>query len=583
MARIVYDIFVPMEFGLFDVLKLIGALGFFIYGMKIMSEGIQKAAGSSLRKILGAMTSTRFLGVGTGFLITCLIQSSSATTVMVVSFVNAGLLSLVESIGVIMGANIGTTVTGWLVALFGFKFKIAALALPILAFGFPMIFAKNNKISSWGEFIIGFALLFMGLEHMKDAIPDLSKNQEALAFIADFADNGLLSTLLFVLIGTILTVIVQSSSAAMAITLVLCNQGFISLEIGAAIILGENIGTTITANLAAMVANIHAKRAAMAHLIFNVFGVVWVIVLFSPFISLIESMWEPFQGFLTGISPSFDKEATEMKLSLFHTVFNITNTLLLVWFVNRIAKIVTKIIPSRGDADEQYHLEYISSGLMATPELAILEAKKEISKFGRLTFKMNDLVKKMLTERENRAFKQMLEKVKAYEDITDRIEAEITSYLAKVSAGEMSKELSEQIRGMLSIAGDLERIGDIYYQMSKALERKRDEKIWFTPEQRSNILEMHAAVESCLNNMNENLVEERKNVTIDKALDLERSLNKLRKKIRKEHFVNVEKGEYNFKSAIVYSDMFNSLEKVGDHVINVTEAVVGEMFDPEDA
>jgi len=572
-----------MEFGLLEVLKLVGALGFFIYGMKVMSEGIQKAAGSSLRKILGAMTSTRFLGVGTGFLITCLIQSSSATTVMVVSFVNAGLLSLTESIGVIMGANIGTTLTGWLVSLFGFKFKVAQFALPILAVGFPLIFSSRTKLKSWGEFIIGFALLFMGLDALKSAVPDIKSNPDAVAFIAEFANNGIFSTLLFVLIGSVLTVVVQSSSAAMAITLVLCNQGVISLEIAAAIVLGENIGTTITANLAAMVANIHAKRAAMAHLIFNVFGVVWVVALFGPFLNLIEILWVPFHHFLQSLNPDFVKGETEMQLSLFHTVFNIFNTLLLVWFVKLIASTVIKVIPSKGDADEQFNLEYISTGIMSTPEIAILEAKKEITKFGRLTLKMNTLVKDMLTERDNRVFKQMLEKVKNYEDITDRIEVEITTYLAKVSEGEMSKGLSEQIRGMLSIAGDLERVGDVFYQMSKALERKREQKIWFTPEQRNRIIEMHALLEDCLNNMNANLAESRKNVTIDKALDLERSLNKLRKKIRKEHFINVEKGEYNFKSATIYGDMFNSIEKVGDHIINVTEAIVGDANDADDA
>lgn len=571
-----------MEFGFLDILRLIGALGFFIYGMKIMSEGIQKAAGSSLRKILSAMTSTRFLGVGTGFLVTCLIQSSSATTVMVVSFVNAGLLSLTESIGVIMGANIGTTVTGWLVSLFGFKFKIVHFALPILAVGFPLIFSNRNKLKSWGEFIIGFALLFMGLDALKNAVPDLKSDPQAVAFIADFADLGLISTLLFVLIGTILTVVVQSSSAAMAITLVLCNQGVISLDVAAAIVLGENIGTTITANMAAMVANIHAKRAAMAHLIFNLFGVVWVIALFTPFLNLIEWLWIPFHNLLQSINPEFVKSETEMQLSLFHTVFNITNSLLLVWFVNKIAKIVTKAIPSKGEADEKFNLEYISSGLVSTPEIAMMEAKKEIQKFGRLVFKMSKNVKELITEQDKRKVRTLLEEVKRREDITDRIEAEVADYLAKVSEGEMSEKSSIQIRGMLSIAGDLERMGDIYYQMSKAIERKIEGKIWFTPEQRGNILEMFGLVDDCLQNMLTNLKSDSDKVTLDSALDLERTLNKYRKKIRKEHFKNVEKGEYNFKSATIYSDLFNSLEKIGDHAINVTEGIVGDFTDPDE-
>ena len=564
-----------MEFGFIDVLKLIGALGFFIYGMKIMSEGIQKAAGNSLRRILSAMTSTRFLGLGTGFLITCLIQSSSATTVMVVSFVNAGLLSLVESIGVIMGANIGTTVTAWLVSLFGFKFKIVAFALPILAVGFPMIFSNKNKIKSWGEFIIGFALLFMGLDALKHAVPDIKNNPEAVAFIADFADMGFLSTLLFVIIGTILTVVVQSSSAAMAITLVLCNQGVIPLDVAAAIVLGENIGTTITANLAAAVANIHAKRAAIAHLIFNLFGVIWVVLIFDPFLGLIEVLWIPFHNLLQSINPEFVKSETEMQLSLFHTVFNITNSLLLIWFVNWIAKIVTKIVPSKGD-DEEYNLEYISTGIMATPEMSIMEAQKEVAKFGKIATKMNGMVKDLVTEQDTKKVSKLLARIKKYEDITDRMEHDVADYLAKISEGEMSEESSIQIRGMLSIVGDLERIGDIYYQMSKGLERKIEQKVWFTPEQRKNILDMFEMVERNLDNMCDNLKSNYGSVAMEKASELEMRLNKFRKAIRKEHFVSVEKGDYNFQSAAIYADLFNSLEKVGDHTINVTEGITGE-------
>lgn len=566
-----------MDFGFLDGLKLIGALGFFIYGMKIMSEGIQKAAGSSLRRILSAMTSTRFLGLGTGFLITCLIQSSSATTVMVVSFVNAGLLSLTESIGVIMGANIGTTVTAWLVSLFGFKFKIAHFALPILAVGFPMIFSNKHKLKSWGEFIIGFALLFMGLDALKDAVPDIKNNPEAVAFISEFADMGIFSTLLFVLIGTILTIVVQSSSAAMAITLVLCNQGVIPLDVAAAIVLGENIGTTITANLAAAVANIHAKRAAIAHLIFNVFGVIWVIIIFDPFLNLIEIMWVPFHNMLQSINPEFVKSETEMKLSLFHTTFNIINSLLLIWFVNKIAAIVIKVVPSKGEADEEYHLEYISTGIMATPEMSILEAQKEVAKFGVITKKMNGFVTSLLTEQDKKAISKLLARIKKYEDITDRLEAEIADYLAKTSEGEMSEESSIQVRGMLSIIGDLERIGDIYYQMSKAMERKAEKKVWFTPEQRKNILEMFEMADQALTQMCNNLNSNYDNVTIDKALEHEHSLNNYRKMLRKEHFKSVEKGDYNFESATIYSDLFNSIEKVGDHTINVTEGIIGEV------
>ncbi len=567
-----------MSFGLIDVLRLIGALGFFIFGMKIMSEGIQKAAGSSLRKILGAMTSTRFLGLGTGFLITCLIQSSSATTVMVVSFVNAGLLSLTESIGVIMGANIGTTLTGWLVSLFGFGFKISHFALPILAIGFPLIFLNKNKLKSWGEFIIGFALLFMGLDELKHAVPDLKSDPNAVAFISEYANMGFLSTIIFIAIGTILTVVVQSSSAAMAITLVLCNQGVITLDVAAAIVLGENIGTTITANIAALVANIHAKRAAVAHFIFNVFGVIWVVILFQPFLSLVESAWVPFQEMLRSIKPDFSEGAIEMQLSLFHTLFNITNSFLLIWFVNYIAKIVVRIIPSKGE-EETHQLAYISSGIISTPEIALLEAKKEVSRFGKLTVRMGSNVKKLLTETDKKKASELFEKVRSHEEITDRIEAEVANYLAKVSEGEISDSSSIQIRGMLSIVGDLERIGDIYYQMSKTIERKVKEKIWFTPEQRVNLLKLFGIVEEAQTNMIKNLDKDYNQVSLADAKEIELRINAFRKKLRKGHFKSVEQGEYNFKSATVYSNLFNSLEKVGDHIINVSEGLASDFDD----
>lgn len=565
-----------MKFGFLEFITLVGALGFFIYGMKVMSEGIQKAAGSKLRRILGAMTSTRFLGLGTGFLITCLIQSSSATTVMVVSFVNAGLLSLTESIGVIMGANIGTTITAWLVSLFGFKLHIAHFALPILAVGFPMIFSKKNNLKSWGEFIIGFALLFMGLDALKNAVPDIKSNPEAVAFIADFANMGFFSTLLFVLIGTLLTIVVQSSSAAMAITLVLCNQGVIPLDVAAAIVLGENIGTTITANIAAAVANIHAKRAAIAHLVFNIFGVTWMLLVFHPFLHLIEIMWKPFHNMLQSISPAFAKSDVEMQLSLFHTMFNVINSLLLIWFVNKIATLVTKIVPSRGKADKEYHLEYITTGLMSTPDLSILEAQKEVAKFGDLVKRMNGFVKELITTTDTKEMGKILARVKKYEEITDRIEQDVADYLAKVSQGEMSETSSIRVRGMLRIIGNLERMGDIYYQMSKGLERKHEQKVFFTPEQRERLLKMFDLVDEALENMHKNLKGHYENITLAKAIELEENINEYRKTLRKEHFENVEKAEYNFASATIYSDLFNSLEKIGDHTINVTEGITGE-------
>ncbi|NBG65155.1 Na/Pi cotransporter family protein [Acidiluteibacter ferrifornacis] len=566
-----------MDFGLLESLNLLGALGFFIFGMKIMSEGIQKAAGNKLRQILSSMTRNRFLGVFTGFLITLLIQSSSATTVMVVSFANAGLLSLVESIGVIMGANIGTTVTAWLIAFFGFKIKISSFALPIIAIGFPMMFAKKSTLKSVAEVLIGFALLFLGLDALKNSVPDLNQNPEVLSFLATFTDYGILSTILFVLVGTIITIIIQSSSAAMALTLTLLYTDVITFEVAAAMVLGENIGTTITANLAAIVANVHAKRAARAHLIFNVVGVIWMILLFSFFIDLVKWLWVPFQNGLTAAIPDIGSSQEELQLSLFHTVFNIINTLLMVGFVPLIARVVTKMVPSKGDMDEEFHLEYIGTGMMLTTEAAILEAKKEVAKFGKLTKKMIRFIPKLLVETDKKEFKHLLARIKKYEEITDRIESEVSNYLAKVSEGELNSSASERIRSMLSIINDLERIGDVCYQMSKAIERKSDKKVWFTPEQRQNLKEMFDKVDQASDLMVKNLEQDYDLVQLAKANELEKEINKLRNKIRKEHLVNIETGEYNFASGIIYNDLFSSVERLGDHIINVSEAVAGEV------
>jgi phosphate:Na+ symporter len=563
-----------MEFGFIDALKLIGALGFFIYGMKIMSEGIQKAAGSSLRRILSMMTRNRYMGVLTGFLVTCLVQSSSASTVMAVSFVNAGLLSLVESAGIMLGANIGTTITGWLVAVLGFKVKIAAMALPLLAVGVPMLFAKKNKIKYIGEFVVGFAILFWGLSELKHAVPDVKSNPEVLNFLGEYANMGLLSNLFFILVGTLLTIVVQSSSASMALTQTLCFSGIIPFEVAAAMILGENIGTTITAELASLPANVHAKRSARIHSMFNIVGVTWMVLLisFAPILHVVDLIATN----ILHVASPYTAEGAPMGLAIFHTGFNFLNVAIMIWFVPQLVKLAIKMVKSKGEMDEEYHLEYISTGIMATPDMSILEAQKEVAKFGGLVLKMNGFVKSLITEQDNKVISKTLAKVKKYEDITDRVEADVADYLAKISEGEMSEDSSLKIRGMLSIVGDLERIGDIYYQMSKAIERKIEKKIWFTPEQRKNILDMFEMVESALKTMNENLASSYGSVVLDKAKEKETALNKFRKTIRKEHFVSVEKGDYNFASATIYADLFNSLEKVGDHTINVSEGITGE-------
>ena len=558
----------------YDFVIIIGALGFFIFGMKVMSDGIQKVAGSKMRKILSSMTSNRFFGITTGFLITALLQSSSATTVMIVSFVNAGLLSLVESIGVIMGANIGTTITAWLISILGFKVKISAIALPIIAIGFPMMFSSKAHIKSLAEVFIGFALLFMGLDELKQSVPDLKENPEFLSFLANYADMGYLSTIIFIGVGTILTLVVQSSSAAMALTLVMCYEGYIPFELAAAMVLGENIGTTITANLAALVANVHAKRAARAHFIFNIFGVLWMIIAFPLFIKLIDNYMNINMN-LSPLNVVGESVAIPIGLSIFHTTFNIINVLLLVGFVPLISKIVIKIQPSKGDLDEEFHLEHIGTGLMSTTELSIVEANKEVAKFGKITLKLFDFVPSLLKETDNNKFQAKLARIKKYENITDRMEIEIADYLAKTSQGELSDSASIKVRSMISIINDMERIGDICYQMSIEIDRKKNQNVTFLPEMSTQLDEMVDTVSETLNLMYQNLKTHYTQVSIDEADRLEIIVNKTRNKIRKYYLQRVEKGEVKIQAGMIYINLIHSLEKIGDHVFNITEAITG--------
>ncbi len=524
-----------------------------------------------MRAILGAMTRNRVMGVLTGLLITSIIQSSSATTVMVVSFVNAGLLTLVQSIGVIMGANIGTTVTAWIISLLGFKVKMVAVAIPVVGIGFPMLFSKKDKLKSFGEFLIGFGILFIGLDFLKGSVPDLQKSPEALEFLKDLTGMGHLSTLIFIVIGTILTIVVQSSSAAMALTLVLCNNGWIGFEAGAAIVLGENIGTTITANLASLIGNVHAKRAAMSHTLFNIFGVIWMFIAFNFVLKGIDSYL-----ISTGeTSPFQDATSVPVALAIFHTTFNISNTLLLIWFVKFIEKTVQKIIPSKGGEDEKHHLEYIGTGLMNASELSIIEAKKEVIKFGELSKRMFNMIPDLLLENEPKKFEEIYERIKKYEDITDRIEIEVANFLVKVSKNEISDETSQQIRGMLRMNNNFEKIGDVCYQMSIAIEKKNEEKAWFTPTQRERLKEMFVLINQAFDAMLENVKAEEGKADIQKAVVIENKINDLRDAMRDEHFRSIEKGDYNIKSGLYYNNLYSSCEKIGDHIMNINEAAAG--------
>ena len=575
VVAVLLAITIEMKFGIIELLTLIGALGFFIYGMKVMSDGIQKVAGSKMRSILSKMTSNRFLGITTGFILTALLQSSSATTVMIVSFVNAGLLSLVESIGVIMGANIGTTITAWLISLLGFKVKIASIALPIIAIGFPMMFSSKSNIKAWAEVLIGFALLFMGLDALKESVPNLKENAEFLSFLSSYANMGIISTLIFIGVGTILTLVVQSSSAAMALTLVMCYEGYIPFELAAAMVLGENIGTTITANLAALVGNVHAKRAARAHFIFNIFGVIWMICALQFFINSIDSYMISNMD-LSPVSSVGESVAVPIGLSIFHTTFNILNVLLLVWFVPLISKTVIRMQPSKGETDEEFHLEHIGGGLMQTAELSVLEAQKEVIKFGKITSKLYNMILELRKETDSRKFNKLMERIKKYEDITDRMEVEIADYLAKAAQGEMSDSASFKVRSMISIINDMERIGDICYQMSISIERKKERKAEFTTESKKSIEGMLSEVQKALDIMNNNLNSEYSQVTLTEADNAEININNMRNKLRKSYLQKIEKGEMPIQTGMIYNNLIHSLEKIGDHIFNITEAIVGD-------
>ena len=555
-----------MEYSFYDFLALLGSLALFLYGMKIMSEGLQKFAGDRLRGILTAMTTNRVTGVLTGMLITALIQSSSATTVMVVSFVNAGLLSLSQSIGVIMGANIGTTVTAWIISALGFKVNISAFALPLLAIGIPLLFSQKSNRKSVGEFIFGFAFLFMGLELLKSNAPDLSKNPEMLAFVQNYTDMGFLSVLLFVFIGTILTMIVQASAATMAITLIMCANGWISFELGAALVLGENIGTTITANLAALTANTQARRAAMAHLLFNVFGVIWVLVIFRPFIGMVD--W-----IISDVIQVSEAQgvAVSFKLSAFHTCFNLCNVFLLIWFVKFIEKTVCRIIPQK-EIEEEYRLRFIKGGMLSTAELSILQARKEINLFAERIQRMFGMVRELMHTEGDDDFIKLFSRIEKYENISDSMEIEIAEYLSKVVEGRLSADSKLHIQGMLREVTEIESIGDSCYNMARTIEHLHRDNKTFTEEQYEHIRHMFDLTDSALTFMIELVEDSTHTYDVNKSFNKENEINNYRKQLKNQNLIDINNKEYDYQMGVRYMDVIGECEKLGDYVVNVVEA-----------
>jgi phosphate:Na+ symporter len=588
-----------------SILTLIGSLGLFLYGMKLMSESLQKVAGNRLRQILASMTKNRFMGVLTGLLITALIQSSSATTVMVVSFVNAGLLSLTQSISVIMGANIGTTVTAWIISLFGFKVNIATLAIPLIGISIPFIFSKKNQRKSFGEFLLGFALLFYGLELLKSSMPDLAAHPEILSFLNRYTDLGFASVLLFLMIGTILTIVVQSSSATMAITLIMCSKGWIPFELAAAMVLGENIGTTITANLAAIPANTSAKRTALAHLTFNVFGVIWMLLVFYPFthgiVSIVTKLGAGDPTMLTEFSKTLSPEtlqlisnspaselnaeqqalqaqllryqvSTSYSLSLFHTAFNLINTFVMIWFVGFIAKVVSFVIKKK-ETDEEFHLKYITTSMLSTSELSLLQSEKEIHLYGQRTQRMFGFVKDLHLEKNENEFVKLFSRIEKYEQISDRTEVEIASYLNKVAEGRLSDEGKQELYKQLRIITEIESISDSCYNLARTISRQQEQKIDLPEMLKQNVQHMYELLNKAFAQMELVLSEEETDqAAIDKSTNIETEINNYRNALKNQNIIDLNNRKYEYEVGVIYMDIIGECEKMGDYIINVVES-----------
>ena len=553
---------------IFNLLTIVGSLGLFLLGMKMMSEALQNVAGDRMRGILSSMTSNRFTGVVTGLLITAIIQSSSATTVMVVSFVNAGLLPLAKSVGVILGANIGTTVTAWLITLFGFKVKISLVALPIIGLAFPLMFSKS-RYKAWAEVLIGFAILFIGLDFMKSNVPDIKNSPQILGFIQGFNDFGYGSVFIFILIGSVLTMIIQSSSAVVALTIIMCYQGWLGFELAAAMVLGDNIGTTITANISAIVANRIAKQAAIIHLIFNVFGVLLCLPFLFPLLNLINSI----SVSLGNESAYVGAEGIPVALSMFHSFFNIANTSIFIWLVPQLVRIAETILPVKSEEDEVFHLQHIKFGMLSTSELSLIQAKKEVIIFGEKVEKMVGFVYALFSNQKGKKTNKLIKKIIKYEDLTDRFEIEISQYLKKMSQNNLSKKTSNEVHSILRIIDNLENIGDICYQITQFQERRINEKLKITSKLDTSLQTIFQIVLDSLSHMNENLKKNYNQINLDDARDLEKKIDKMRDTLRKENLEAIRDGKYEFPIANYYKGIFYRSERIGDFVYDVSCAM----------
>jgi len=559
-----------MDNTIFTVLKLLGSLALLMYGMKVMSEGLQKLTGDRLRNILGAMTTNRFTGLLTGAFVTAAIQSSTATTVMTVSFVNAGLLTLTQAISVIMGANIGTTITAWIMSIFGFQFNMTNVIYPLFALSLPLIFSKKSGRKSFGEFIFGFAFMFLGLTTLRENAMhmDLEHNQAIISFITSCKEWGMFSVLLFLLVGSIITMAVQSSAAVMAITLILCSSGVLDLYLGIALVMGENIGTTVTSNIAALTGNAQARRAAFAHFIFNFFGIIWVLSIFHPFIDMVKDI-------VNYIAPNTPKEiAITYTLSAFHTAFNICNVLILIWFIKPIERLVCFVIKSKPE-DEEYRLHYITGGLLSTAELSILQANKEISLFAERTTRMFNMVKDAFYEKDEETFMKTYNRIEKYENISDHMEIEIANYLTLVAEGRLSSESKEEIRIMLRAVSEIESIADSCNNLARTIKHRNEGKSVFTDKQNHSIDRIFEMVTKALYQMNSILKKpELTHDDINPSYNIENEINNYRNLLKQHNVEDINNKEYQYQDGVYYMDIVSEAEKLGDYVLNVVQAVI---------
>lgn len=554
--------------------KIVGSLALLIYGMKVMSEALQKMAGSQLRHVLGAMTTNRFTGVLTGTLLTCAVQSSSATTVMTVSFVNAGLLTLAQAISVIMGANIGTTLTAWIMSL-GYSVDLTNFVFPAFLLGICLIYSKRHRYI--GDFLFGISFMFFSLVLLNSAGNDLhlSENPGVIHFFESFDTNSYLTIITFLFIGTIITCIVQSSAAVMAITILLCSTGVLPIYLGIALVMGENIGTTVTANLAALAANTQARRAALAHLLFNVFGVIWVLCVFYPFIDMICG-WVGYNPQTDHLTQAQLMMKLPIVLAAFHTTFNVTNTCILIWFIPQMERVVCKFIkPKAKDEDEDFRLRFIQSGIMKTPELSVLEASKEIQQFANRIQRMFNMVRDLLGEQDTDKFTKLFTRIEKYEGISDNMEIEIANYLDQVSDAHLSDDTKEKVRAMLREISEIESIGDANYNMARTISRKRKDKEDFTQAQYEHIHQMFELTDDALSQMNRILVGHKEDNDVNRSFNIENEINNYRNQLKAQNINDVNDHKYTYAIGTMYMDLIGECEKLGDYVVNVVEARMG--------